>query len=69
MPGAAIPGKQGRAPIEESEMTVTSRMTRRSRGARLLAGLPLLAVLAACEDGLDYDLRGTFGGNSTAAAA
>lgn len=50
-------------------MTVTSRMTRRSRGARLLAGLPLLAVLAACEDGLDYDLRGTFGGNSTAAAA
>lgn len=50
-------------------MTVTSRMTRRARGARLLAGLPLLALLAACEDGLDYDLRGTFGGNSTAAAA
>ena len=50
-------------------MTVTAPETRRRRGVRLLAGLPLVALLAACEDGLDYDLRGTLGGNSTAQAA
>lgn len=51
-------------------MTVTSPLSfRPARGMRLLAGVALLTTLAACEDGLDYDLRGTFGGPSTAEAA
>ena len=36
---------------------------------RLLAGVAALALLAACEEPLDYDLRGNVGGFSTADAA
>jgi murein DD-endopeptidase MepM/ murein hydrolase activator NlpD len=50
-------------------MTVTSPDFRRSRGLRIAAMLPLAALLAACEGGLDADLRGTFGGFSTTQAA
>ena len=54
--------------FEESEMTETAPIQPR-RPARLLLLLPTLAVLAGCEGPLDYDLRGQFGGFSTAAAA
>ncbi|MDE4174058.1 peptidoglycan DD-metalloendopeptidase family protein [Phaeobacter sp. PT47_59] len=49
-------------------MTETAPIQPR-RPERLLLLLPTLAVLAGCEGPLDYDLRGQFGGFSTAAAA
>lgn len=39
------------------------------RRARLLAALPLIGVLAACENPLDYDLRGQIGAFNTTGAA
>lgn len=45
------------------------RTATRSRSARLLAMLPVAALLAACENPLDYDLRGQIGGFNTTGAA
>ncbi|MEM7317796.1 MAG: LysM peptidoglycan-binding domain-containing protein, partial [Pseudomonadota bacterium] len=39
------------------------------RSARLVGACAALAVLAACDEPLDYDLRGNLGGFSTAPAA
>jgi murein DD-endopeptidase MepM/ murein hydrolase activator NlpD len=40
-----------------------------SRAARLCAGLPLIALIAACDGPLDYDLRGQIGAFNTTDAA
>lgn len=65
--GAEI-GKADYMKSEESKMTGSPKL-RFARQRMALTTVPLIAVLAACEGPLDYDLRGQIGGFNTTKAA